>query len=169
MSDACSDLQIGWNQNVDNIASSKMPMSAVKIAEILLWGLNDFWLSALLVPFHIWLVIVFNLDVSESLPKVIYYPWHNSRYMRHIWVTCMNLDTQWTLRWESYGFWFEIKHFNFNEHFSINTSSTTIRNMTWIFFDIINLDTLGYHKLLHRRSSMDISTPTSWPPPSQTW
>ena len=80
--------------------------------------------------------------------------------MRHIWVTCMNLDTQWTLRWKSYGFWSEIKHLHFNEHFSIiNTSLTTIPKMTWILFDITNLDNVGYHKLFHKWSSVDISLP----------
>ena len=73
--------------------------------------------------------------------------------MRHIWVTCMSLDTQWTLRWKSYGFWSEIKHgLHFNEHFSkINSSLITIPKMTWILFDIINLDGVGYHKLFHKR------------------
>ena len=55
--------------------------------------------------------------------------------MRHIWVTCMNLDTQWTLRWKSYGFWSQIKHLHLNEHFLIiNTSLTPIPKMTWIMF-----------------------------------
>ena len=102
----------------------------------------------------------------------------NSLQMRHILVTCMSLDTQWTLRWKSYGFWSEIKHgmfwsqikhLHFNEHFSkINSSLITIPKMTWILFDIINLDSVGYHKLFHKRSSVDISPPTSWPPPSHT-
>ena len=37
-----------------------------------------------------------------------------------------------------------------------------------MIIDIINLDSVGYHKVFHKRSSVDISPPTSWPPPSQT-
>ena len=58
---------------------------------------------------------------------------------------------------------------HFNEHFSIiNTSLTTIPKMTWILFDIIKLDSIGHHKLFHKRSSVDICPPNSWLPPSQT-
>ena len=29
--------------------------------------------------------------------------------------------------------------------------------MTWLLFDVINLDSVGYHKLFHKRNSVDIS------------
>ena len=55
----------------------------------------------------------------------------------------------WVLIWDQTWFWSQIKHLNFNEHFSIiNTSLTTIPKMTWILFDIINHNSVGYQKLL---------------------
>ena len=38
-----------------------------------------------------------------------------------------------------------------------------------MIIDIINLDSVGYHKVFHKRSSVDISPPTSWPPSLQTF
>ena len=121
---------------------------------------------------------VFNWRLIRAFSNSLIIHECNSQQMRHIWVTCMSLDTQWTLRrksfavlmWDQTWFWSQIKHLHFNEHFSIiNTSLTTIPKMTWLLFDVINLDSVGCHKLFHKRNSVDISPPTSWPPSLQTF
>ena len=109
--------------------------------------------------------------------KLINYSWGqqpiNEAYLGHMHEPWYPMNTQmkilWVLIWDQTWFWSQIKHLHFNEHFSkINSSLITIPKMTWILFDIINLDGVGYHKLFHKRSSVDISPPTSWPPPSHT-
>ena len=45
-------------------APSEVPMSSVKFTDSLLQGLNDFRLSALLVLFHMWFLLILNLEIS---------------------------------------------------------------------------------------------------------
>ena len=82
-------------------------------------------------------------------------------YLGHMHEPWYPINTQlkilWVLIWDQTWFWFQINHLRSNQHFSIiNTLLTTIPKMNWILFDIINFDSIGYHKLFHKRSSVDI-------------
>ena len=113
-------------------------------------------------------LLVINYFIFKCCLKLINHSWGqqpiNEAYLGHMHEPWYPMNAQmkilWVLIWDQTWFWSQIKHLHFNEHFSIiNTSLTTIPKMTWILFDITNLDSVGYHKLFHKWSSVDISLP----------
>ena len=130
------------------------------VLEFKVWNKRN-WELELTMTHHLWLFIWGHPIFEMIILKLINYSW-GQQSISEPWYP---MNTQMKILWVLIS----DKHLHFDEHFSIiNTSLTTIPKMTWILFDIINLDCVEYHRLFHKRSSVDISPPNSWPPPSQT-